>query len=83
MVTDAYGQPLDDRPLLGSGSEFQMSCVAASNASSTRDLRRVERGLAAAVVAGCARSTRLSACFRKSPSASSPSPTTPTSPAKS
>ena len=32
MVTDAYGQPLADRPLLGSTHEFQMSCVAAANA---------------------------------------------------
>jgi len=32
VVTDAYGQPLDHRPLLGSGHEFQMSCVAAANA---------------------------------------------------
>jgi myo-inositol-1(or 4)-monophosphatase len=31
IVTDAYGEPLGDRPLLGSGHEFQMSCVAASN----------------------------------------------------
>ncbi len=31
VVTDAYGKPLDDRPLLGSGHEFQMSCVAAAN----------------------------------------------------
>ncbi len=31
IVTDAWGKPLDDRPLLGSGPEFQMSCVAASN----------------------------------------------------
>ena len=30
IVTDAYGQPLGDRPLLGSGHEFQMSCVAAA-----------------------------------------------------
>ena len=29
VVTDAYGRPLDDRPLLGSGADFQMSCVAA------------------------------------------------------
>jgi myo-inositol-1(or 4)-monophosphatase len=29
IVTDAYGRPLDDRPLLGSGAEFQMSCVCA------------------------------------------------------
>jgi myo-inositol-1(or 4)-monophosphatase len=32
VVTDAYGQSLRDRPLLGSGHEFQMSCVAAANA---------------------------------------------------
>ncbi|KKK79104.1 hypothetical protein LCGC14_2836850, partial [marine sediment metagenome] len=32
MVTDAYGKPLDDRPLLGSGHEFQMSCLAAAGA---------------------------------------------------
>ena len=33
VVTDAYGRSLRDRPLLGSDSEFQMSCVAASNSS--------------------------------------------------
>jgi myo-inositol-1(or 4)-monophosphatase len=32
VVTDAYGQPLAGRPLLGSSHEFQMSCVAAANA---------------------------------------------------
>jgi myo-inositol-1(or 4)-monophosphatase len=32
-VSDAYGRPLDDRPLLGSTAEFQMSVVAASNAA--------------------------------------------------
>jgi myo-inositol-1(or 4)-monophosphatase len=31
VVTDAYGAPLDDRPLLGSGAEFQMSIVCSSN----------------------------------------------------
>jgi myo-inositol-1(or 4)-monophosphatase len=31
IVTDARGVPLSDRPLLGSGAEFQMSCVAAAN----------------------------------------------------
>jgi myo-inositol-1(or 4)-monophosphatase len=30
-VSDAAGRPLDDRPLLGSGPDFQMSCVAAAN----------------------------------------------------
>ena len=32
IVTDARGGPLGDRQLLGSGHEFQMSCVAAANA---------------------------------------------------
>jgi myo-inositol-1(or 4)-monophosphatase len=32
VVTDAYGQSLRDRPLLGSDHAFQMSCVAAANA---------------------------------------------------
>jgi myo-inositol-1(or 4)-monophosphatase len=32
VVTDAYGRPLADRPLLGSSHDFQMSCVAAANA---------------------------------------------------
>jgi myo-inositol-1(or 4)-monophosphatase len=45
VVTDAYGEPLASRPLLGSGHEFQMSCIAAAN----RDLHAgmleaVERG---------------------------------------
>lgn len=31
VVTDACGQPLGGRRLLGSGEEFQMSCVAAAN----------------------------------------------------
>lgn len=31
VVTDAYGEPLDRRPLLGSGHDFQMSCLSASN----------------------------------------------------
>jgi myo-inositol-1(or 4)-monophosphatase len=31
MVTDAYGQSLSTRPLLGSDHSFQMSCVAAAN----------------------------------------------------
>ena len=33
IVTDAHGRPLDDRPLLGSGVEHQMSCVAAANST--------------------------------------------------
>lgn len=31
IVTDAYGRALDDRLLLGSGAEFQMSVVATAN----------------------------------------------------
>jgi myo-inositol-1(or 4)-monophosphatase len=31
VVTDAYGRPLGERPLLGSGEEFQISCIAAAN----------------------------------------------------
>lgn len=31
IVTDARGRPLGERLLLGSGHEFQMSCVAAAN----------------------------------------------------
>jgi len=31
VLTDAYGQPIGDRRLLGSGAEFQISCVAAAN----------------------------------------------------
>ena len=31
VVTDAAGRSLADRPLLGSGHEFQMSCVASAN----------------------------------------------------
>jgi myo-inositol-1(or 4)-monophosphatase len=31
VVTDARGRPLDDRPLLGSGVDYQMSIVASAN----------------------------------------------------
>jgi myo-inositol-1(or 4)-monophosphatase len=31
VVSDAYGEPLASRPMLGSGHEFQISCVAAAN----------------------------------------------------
>jgi myo-inositol-1(or 4)-monophosphatase len=30
VVSDAYGEPLAPRPMLGSGNEFQISCVAAA-----------------------------------------------------
>ena len=47
-ITDAYGEPLDARPLLGSGHEFQMSCVAAANdALHSQILAELDRGFAA------------------------------------
>jgi myo-inositol-1(or 4)-monophosphatase len=46
VVTDARGGSLDDRPLLGSGVEHQMSCVAACNpALHRRVLTEVESGI--------------------------------------
>ncbi len=47
VVTDARGDPLAGRPLLGSGHDFQMSCVAAANSQlHERILDFVERGIA-------------------------------------
>ncbi|MDP9229021.1 MAG: hypothetical protein M3M99_08180 [Actinomycetota bacterium] len=48
VVTDAYGRGLGERPLLGSGHEFQMSCVAASN-------EQLHASICAAVDAGVER----------------------------
>jgi len=46
VVTDAYGGPLADRPLLGSGHEFQMSCVAAANPDLHRQiLDHIDKGI--------------------------------------
>jgi myo-inositol-1(or 4)-monophosphatase len=46
VVSDAYGAPLAERPLLGSGAEFQISCVAAANADLHRQiLESIERGI--------------------------------------
>jgi myo-inositol-1(or 4)-monophosphatase len=46
LVTDAYGDPLGPRPLLGSGHAFQMSCVAAANAPlHSKLLSAVEHGI--------------------------------------
>lgn len=36
VITDATGASLSDRPLLGSGHDFQMSCVCAANAELQR-----------------------------------------------
>jgi myo-inositol-1(or 4)-monophosphatase len=47
VVTDAYGRSLNDRPLLGSGAEFQMSIVCASNrALHAAVLAEVDAGIA-------------------------------------
>jgi myo-inositol-1(or 4)-monophosphatase len=48
VVTDAAGNPFDDRPLLGSAAEFQMSVAIASN-------RRLHEQLVAEIEAGLAR----------------------------
>jgi myo-inositol-1(or 4)-monophosphatase len=46
IVTDAYGNPLDDRPLLGSGGDYQMSCVASANRDlHDRILAALDRGI--------------------------------------
>jgi myo-inositol-1(or 4)-monophosphatase len=46
VVTDARGELLDERPLLGSGHDFQMSCVAAGTARLHSDLVvAVSRGM--------------------------------------
>jgi myo-inositol-1(or 4)-monophosphatase len=46
IVTDAYGAPLAERPLLGSGAEFQISCVAAANPQLHEAVvRELDRGI--------------------------------------
>jgi myo-inositol-1(or 4)-monophosphatase len=45
VVSDAHGAALTGRPLLGSGHDYQMSCVAASNQTlHERILEALERG---------------------------------------
>lgn len=47
VVTDAAGRPLDDRPLLGSGADFQMSVIAAAGAElHARLVAAVDDGIA-------------------------------------
>jgi myo-inositol-1(or 4)-monophosphatase len=49
VVTDAAGRTLRDRPLLGSGAEFQMSILACANPElHALVLREVDRGIARA-----------------------------------
>jgi myo-inositol-1(or 4)-monophosphatase len=46
QVSDAYGKPLGSRPLLGSGPEFQISCVAAANRELHRQIcEAIESGI--------------------------------------
>jgi myo-inositol-1(or 4)-monophosphatase len=47
IVTDAAGHPLEDRPLLGSGAEYQMSVVTSASAA-LHDLliEELDRGIA-------------------------------------
>ena len=46
VVTDARGESFDDRPLLGSGVEHQLSCVAAANPALHRKLvEAVDQGI--------------------------------------
>ncbi len=46
IVTDAAGRPLDDRPLLGSGPEHQMSVIVSANPALHRALvAAVQRGV--------------------------------------
>lgn len=46
VVTDAYGRSLADRPLLGSGAEFQISCVCAAGPElHAAILTQVDRGI--------------------------------------
>jgi myo-inositol-1(or 4)-monophosphatase len=47
IVTDGWGRPLDDRPLLGSGHDFQMSSISAANAELHAQLvNEVDAGIA-------------------------------------
>jgi myo-inositol-1(or 4)-monophosphatase len=48
VISDGWGRPLDDRPLLGSGHEFQMSSISAANPA-------LHQVLVAAVDAGIGR----------------------------
>jgi myo-inositol-1(or 4)-monophosphatase len=46
IVTDAYGESVAGRPLLGSSHEFQISCIAAANAElHTEICREIDAGI--------------------------------------
>jgi myo-inositol-1(or 4)-monophosphatase len=56
LVTDAYGEPLGDRPLLGSGAEYQMSIVCSANAGlHAAVLAEIDAGIGRLVANGAAR----------------------------
>jgi myo-inositol-1(or 4)-monophosphatase len=47
VVTDGWGRPLDERPLLGAGHDFQMSSISAANPDLHAQLvREVDEGIA-------------------------------------
>jgi myo-inositol-1(or 4)-monophosphatase len=54
VVSDGWGEPLDSRPLLGAGHEYQMSSISAAN-------RRLHERLVAEVDAGIERLRTLAA----------------------
>jgi len=46
VCSDGWGQPLDDRLLLGSGHEYQISTISAGNAALHGELvRAVDQGI--------------------------------------
>jgi len=46
IVTDGYGKPIDDYPVLGSGLKFQISCVAAGNMELHKKvIREIDAGI--------------------------------------
>lgn len=62
LVTDAYGRPLAGRPLLGSGHEFQLSCVTAANRELHAAIcRSIEEGIERLAAAGGSRPRSRSA----------------------
>lgn len=53
VVTDASGRPLDDRPLLGSDAQFQMSvCATANPVLHERILEKLDAGIERLLAAG-------------------------------
>jgi myo-inositol-1(or 4)-monophosphatase len=47
VVSDGWGRPLDDRPLLGAGHEFQISSISAANAELHGELvAAIDQGVA-------------------------------------